>query len=438
MPIKTDENVKEKLSAKEFLRQKVIFSPMGTIYLAFFKWLFISIIVGVFVGVICGYFSKILGYVTDLRHNNSSFVYFLPISGIVIVWLYKITNNADNTGTNSVILAARAKHRVRFVIAPLIFVSTLITHLFGGSAGREGAALQLGAALTSPVGKIFKLDKDDLSILTMCGMSAGFAALFGTPVGAAVFAVEVTIVAAAQYSALVPCILSGVISTMITRFIGNESEIFLVDNVSKLNFDLETISTLGIVIFIAILCAIVSEIFCYAMKKTHKFMEERIPNAYIRVLVGGAIVLVATILIGNRDYNGSGMEVIERAFSGEVFPFAFAIKIILTAVTLGSGFKGGEIVPSFFIGATFGAFMGGLMGLSPALSAGIGMISVFCGVTNCPFASIILSAELFGLDGITYFAVAILISYMLSGYSGLYSAQKFYQSKTKRIRFIKG
>ena len=153
--------------------------------------------------------------------------------------------------------------------------------------------------------------------------------------------------------------------------------------------------------------------------------------------MGGAIIIVLTLLLGTNDYNGAGMDVIERAFEGEASPFAFVLKILFTALTLGAGFKGGEIVPSFFTGATFGCFFGGLLGLDPSFGAAVGLLAVFCGVTNCPFATIILSIELFGAGGLAYYALAIAISYMLSGYSGLYSAQQFYQSKLKPVKYMK-
>ena len=266
----------------------------------------------------------------------------------------------------------------------------------------------------------------------MCGMSAGFSALFGTPVAAAIFAVEVTIVGAVQYSALVPCMISAITASLVAHCLGAEAESFIVSGVPV--FDQNAVIQLLSVIVIGIACAIVSTVFCEVMHKASHLYAKYINNPFLRIMAGGAIVAILTVILGTTDYNGAGMDVIKRAFSGEAEPLAFMLKILFTALTLGCGFKGGEIVPTFFMGSTMGCVLGGLLGLNPSFGAAVGLIAMFCGVTNCPFASIILSAELFGMNGLPFYAAAISISYMLSGYSGLYSAQKFYQSKFRQDR----
>lgn len=399
----------------------------------FLKWLFIAVIVGAIVGAAGTAFSMALGFATSYRTDNKLIIFAMPIAGVVIVFLYNVMKLSRDPGTNNIIKGARSEEKVSLKLAPLIFAATFLTHITGGSAGREGAALQIGGSLASPFGKLFKLDKEDTSILIMCGMAAGFSALFGTPVAAAVFAVEVTIVAAAQYSALVPCMVSGVTAAVVSKILGAEPESFIVSGIPS--FNSEAAPHLLRVILLGAACAAVSVLFCVAIHEAGNLYEKYIKNAYIRAAVGGAIVVVLTLLIGTTDYNGAGMNVIERAFSGQAFPVAFLIKILFTALTLGAGFKGGEIVPSFFVGATFGCAFGGLIGLSPSFGAAVGLLAVFCGVTNCPFATIILSIELFGASGLAYYALAIVISYMLSGYRGLYSAQQFYQSKLKPVRY---
>lgn len=399
----------------------------------FLKWLFIAVIVGVIVGAAGTAFSMALGFATAYRTDNKLIIFAMPLAGVVIVFLYNVMKLSRDPGTNNIIKGARSEEKVSLKLAPLIFAATFLTHITGGSAGREGAALQIGGSLASPFGKLFKLDKEDSSILIMCGMAAGFSALFGTPVAAAVFAVEVTIVAAAQYSALVPCMVSGVTAAVVSKILGAEPESFIVSGIPS--FNSEAAPHLLRVILLGAACAAVSVLFCVAIHEAGDLYEKYIKNAYIRAAVGGAIVVVLTLLIGTTDYNGAGMNVIERAFSGQAFPIAFLIKILFTALTLGAGFKGGEIVPSFFVGATFGCAFGGLIGLSSSFGAAVGLLAVFCGVTNCPFATIILSIELFGASGLAYYALAIVISYMLSGYRGLYSAQQFYQSKLKPVRY---
>lgn len=399
----------------------------------FLKWVVIAVIIGVIVGLAGTAFSIALSFATAYRTDNKLIIFAMPLAGVVIVFLYNIMKLSRDPGTNNIIKGARSEEAVSVRLAPLIFAATFLTHITGGSAGREGAALQIGGSLASPFGKLFKLDKDDTSILIMCGMAAGFSALFGTPVAAAVFAVEVTIVAAAQYSALVPCMVSGVTAAVISKMLGAEGESFIVSGIPS--FNSEAAPSLLRVTVLGAACAAVSVLFCVAIHEAGKLYAKYINNVYIRAAVGGLIVVALTLLIGTTDYNGAGMDVIERAFSGQAFAVAFAVKILFTALTLGAGFKGGEIVPSFFVGATFGCAFGGLIGLSPSFGAAVGLLAVFCGVTNCPFATIILSIELFGAGGFVYYALAIAISYMLSGYRGLYSAQQFYQSKLKPVRY---
>lgn len=399
----------------------------------FLKWSFIAVLVGVIVGIAGTAFSYALGFATSFRTDNKLIIFAMPLAGLVIVFLYTICGLSRDPGTNNIIKGARSEEKVSVKLAPLIFIATFLTHITGGSAGREGAALQIGGSLASPLGKLFKFDKDDMSILIMCGMAAGFSSLFGTPVAAAVFAVEVTIVAAAQYSALVPCVVSGVTASLAAQLLGASPESFIVSGVPSFGGgsapDLLRVAVLGIA------CAGVSVLFCFAIQKTGGLYKKYVKNPYLRVLAGAGIIIVLTLLLRTTDYNGAGMDVIERAFSGEAFPLAFLLKIAFTALTLGAGFKGGEIVPSFFVGATFGCFFGGLLGLDPSFGAAVGLLAVFCGVTNCPFATIILSIELFGAGGLAFYALAIAISYMLSGYWGLYSAQQFYQSKLKPVRY---
>ena len=401
--------------------------------LGFLKWFAIAVAVGIVVGLAGTAFNIALSFATEFRTFHKPIIFALPIAGLAIVFLYRIMGLSQDPGTNNIIKGARSEEKVSIKLAPLIFIATFLTHITGGSAGREGAALQIGGSVASPFGKLFRLDKDDTSTLIMCGMAAGFSALFGTPAAAAVFAVEVTIVAAAQYSALVPCMVSSVTAALTAKFFGVSPESFIVKGVPV--FNTEAVPDLLRVTLLGALCAGVSVLFCYAIQSGGKLYKKYIKNEYLRVAAGGAIVVVLTLLIGTTDYNGAGMDVIERAFSGTASPIAFAMKILFTALTLGAGFKGGEIVPSFFTGATFGCFFGGLIGLDPSFGAAVGLLAVFCGVTNCPFATLVLSIELFGSGGLPFFALAITISYMLSGYWGLYSAQKFHQSKLRPVLY---
>jgi len=388
----------------------------------FIKWGIISIIVGIVGGLVGTAFHKSVDYVTELRTDNSWLIFLLPIGGLIIVALYDICK--VHSGTNRVIESVRTDKKVPILMAPLIFVSTVITHLLGGSAGREGAALQLGGSIGYQFGKIFKLDEKDMHLIVMLGMSGVFAALFGTPLTATFFALEVISVGVIYYVALVPCIFSSVAAY-------NVALLFGVNPVKFDNITIQPVNLLfiGKVIILAILCALVSICFCMAIKHFSAFAEKRVTNDYIRAFGGGCIIILLTLAVGTNDYNGAGMDVISRAIEGNANTWAFILKIIFTVITIGAGFKGGEIVPTFFIGSTFGCVVGELLGIDPSFGAAIGFVAMFCGVVNCPFASIMLALEVFGTNSMLVFAIVCGVSYMMSGYYGLYSSQKIMYSK---------
>ena len=305
-------------------------------------------------------------------------------------------------------------------------INKVVPNLFGGSAGREGAALQMGGSIGSSIGRVFRFDEKDKHVMIMCGMSAAFSALFGTPMAAAIFSMEMISVGVMYYIALVPCVISSLIAHGIASYFNVTNEFFAIENIPDF-----TILNSVKISALAILCALVSILFCVALHSGEALYKKYLPNKYTRVFIGGCFVIIATMLVGNQTYNGTGMSVIQSSIDGSVRPEAFLLKIIFTALTLGAGFKGGEIVPSFFIGATFGCLFGNLTGFEPSLCTAVGMISLFCGVTNCPITSLLISFELFGYDGMPYFLLAIPFSYMLSGYFGLYRSQKIVYSKYK-------
>jgi H+/Cl- antiporter ClcA len=390
------------------------------------KWVVFSIISGIVVGLVGTAFYFSMAYVTNMRAMHPWLIYFLPLGGLVIVGAYHLMHDEKDTGTNLVLSSIHSGDHLPLRMAPLIFVSTLITHLFGGSAGREGAALQLGGSIGSGIGSLFKFDEKDKHIMIMCGMSAAFSALFGTPMAAAIFSMEVVSVGIMHYSALVPCVVASLIAHGIATHFGASAEVFFIEEIPA--FGIETSVKITV---LAILCALVSILFCVALHGSEHLYKKYLKNPFIRIFVGGCLIIILTLLVGNQDYNGTGINVIEKCFDGSVRSEAFLMKIIFTAITLGAGFKGGEIVPSFFTGAAFGCLFGNIVGFSPTLCAAIGMTSVFCGVTNCPITSLLISFELFGYDGMPYFLLAVSFSYMLSGYFGLYHSQKIMYSKYK-------
>ena len=392
--------------------------------LALCKWILFSVMIGIIVGLVGACFHHAIDFVTELRGEYPWLLFFLPAAGLLIVWSYHITGMADDRGTEFVIKSVRDGKTLRIRTAPLIFIGTVLTHLCGGSSGREGAALQLGGSISSVIGRGMKLGDRDRRVITMAGMAAGFSALFGTPVTAAVFAMELENVGVMYYAAIVPCILSALIAQLVAGKMGVTPTEFELLSIP----DLSVMSLLRILV-LGILCAVVSILFCALMHLAPKFYGRLTKNPYIEVMIGGCLVVVLMLIFGS-DYQGAGMDVINRAINGTARPEAFFIKILLTALTLAAGFKGGEIVPALFAGATFGCVIGGLLGLPASFGAAAGMVSVFCGVTNCPLASILLSYELFGGEGVALFSLAIAVSYMLSGYWSLYGAQRIVYSKT--------
>ena len=391
----------------------------------FFKWILISSLTGTVGGIVGSIFHLSVEFANDTRIKYPWILYLLPFGGLIIVFLYKKAMNED-PGTNHVINSIRTDGRVPFLMSPLIFIGTVITHLLGGSAGREGAALQLGGSIGSQIGNFIGLDEKDMHLITLCGMSGVFSALFGTPLTATFFSMEVISIGIIYYSAFIPCIVSSLTAYAVSLYFGLEPVRFNLNVFPQITF----INIVKVMI-LGSLCAVVSIIFCRFMHESSKVLKKLMPNSYIRVFVGGTIIVLITVIIGSRDYNGAGMDVISNAINGSAKQEAFILKMIFTAITISVGYKGGEIVPTFFIGSTFGCVFGSVLGLNPCFGAAIGLVALFCGVVNTLITSIILSIELFGSGNIILFAIACGVSYMESGYYSLYTSQKIMYSKIK-------
>lgn len=390
------------------------------------KWLLLAVLTGLTVGFISSLFARALKFVTNYRTEHFWVFFLLPVAGLVIVFLYQKLGQ-DDGGTNQVLSTIRSQDDVPFRSAPLIFVSTILTHFTGGSAGREGAAIQLGGSIGNQLGSWFHLDEEDRHVMVMCGMSAAFSAVFGTPMAAAVFSMEVVSVGIMYYAALVPCVISSIIASEFAANFGIHPESFHVVDIPDL-----TVETGLKMVLVAVACAAISIIFCMTLQGISKFYTKYFKNPYIRIIAASAIIIAISLLLRTTDYMGAGNDLIELAIEeGQARPLDFFWKILLTALTMRAGFRGGEIVPSFCIGATFGCLMGHLIGLSPSICAAAGMAALFCGVTNCPITSILIAFELFGFRGVSYYLIAVSISYAVSGYYGLYKDQTIVYSKYK-------
>ncbi len=358
------------------------------------KWLLLAAAAGLSCGLVGTAFHVAVEFVTELRGEHPWLLYLLPLAGLAIVGLYKLLGT-EGQGTNDIFDQVHQGGGISILLVPAIFLGTVLTHLCGGSAGREGAALQMGGSLGYRVGRLFGFDERDLRIATTTGMAAFFTALFGTPLAASIFSIAVVSVDSFYHAAFFPALIGALEAYGVSRLV-------------------------------------LSVVFCGTIRLTERQLHRRVPNPWLRVFAGGCAVMVLTLLCGTTDYNGAGMDVIAAAVEqGTVRPEAFLMKILFTAVTLGAGFKGGEVVPSFFVGAAFGCAAGPLLGLPAGFAGALGLVAVFCGATNCPLASIALAVELFGGEGLLCFSLACCVSYVLSGYSGLYSSQTILHSKLK-------
>ena len=389
------------------------------------RWFLLAVPTGLVCGLVGTAFHLAVETVTELRGEQPWLLFLLPVAGLAITAFYKWTK-CEGVGTNNVIRAVQSGEPVSLLLVPAIFLGTVLTHLCGGSAGREGAALQMGGSIGWNVGVLLHLKDHDRRTATISGMAAFFSALFGTPLTAALFAMMVEDVGLTFTSAFVPAFTSALIAYGCSLSFG----------IAPTHFALTapdlTIWNAFLVIVLGAACALVTRLFCLTLH----FMEHTVPkllkNSWLRAALGGALVVAFSYLFGAGRYNGAGMGVITAAVEqGEALPWDFLCKIFLTALTLSCGFKGGEVVPSFFVGATFGCVFGPLLGLPAGFAAAVGLVSVFCGASNALIPSILLGFELFSGAGLELIALGCGICYMLSGHSGLYSSQNFITNKLR-------
>ena len=389
------------------------------------KWLLVSGVVGVFCGLLGSAFHIGVEYATEFRLTHSWVLYTLPAAGLLVVAIYRFTGT-EGQNTNNIIEEVSSGRGLSPALVPAIFFSTIVTHLAGGSAGREGAALQMGGTLGFTAGRLLRLDDKDLRTATLTGMAAFFSALFGTPLAATIFASAVVSVGVLYHAAFIPCFVASLVAYGISLLLGVAPTRFAVTAPGL---------SLGMLLRVAVLaalCAMVAVLLCAVLHQTEHLFARCFRSPWLRAFCGGALLLGLSLLPGTGDYNGAGMSVITAAVEqGRAAPAAFLLKMLFTAITLAAGFKGGEVVPSFFVGAAFGCVVGPLLGIPAGFGAAVGLVAVFCGAVNCPVASMFLSVELFGAEGLLYFALACGLSYVLSGYSGIYSSQRILYDKLK-------
>ena len=393
---------------------------------AILKWGLLGILMGCIGGTVGSGFHYVLHFVTHLRGEHMWLVWLLPLGGLLTVGLYRVLKLRKNRGTNEIIDAILNNDPVKTTVAPAIFLATATTHLLGGSAGREGAALQLGGSIGSWIAKWLRLDDKDRTVLIMSGMSAVFAGLFGTPLAACIFVLEFIMVGRIFTPALVPCYLSALVASLGAQALGILPETFPLTTAVAFNIG----GTLRYML-LAVLVSLVGIIMCQIFHKAEHLAARFIPNTWLRIAIGGAVIAGLTAIVGDQRYNGAGMDMALAAVGGQADWYDFLLKMLFTAVTLAAGFKGGEIVPTFCIGATFGCVLGSLLGLDPGISAALGLVGLFCCATNAPLAAIALSIEMFGSTNLYLFGLVCVICFLLSGNGGLYGSQRLQFKKTE-------
>ncbi len=386
----------------------------------------LSLPLGIVCGLVGAIFVKSIAFVTELRTEYTWILYLLPILGLALTLIFKLLK-VRGVGTNHIINSVRTNEGTSPLLSVAIFSGTVLSHLGGASVGREGAALQLGGSMGELLSRLLKAEEPCRRVIVMSGMAGCFSALFGTPFAAFVFVLEVVRVGKNAIKSIVPVLVSSMVAFVTANLLGVEPERFPLNKIPAFSLDIT-----WKMLVIAVAGAIVSMIFVYALHTAEKGFKKLIKDDFIKVAVGGIAIIFLTKLVGTTDYNGGGIDIVHHIFTeGEVHYEAFFLKVVFTAISVGMGFKGGEIVPTIFIGGTFGGACALVLGIDPAFGAAIGITALFSGVTNCPTATFVLACEMFGLQGAGYFAVVSVLAFALSGKVSLYSGRKLPFVKNK-------
>lgn len=401
-------------------------------FLFFAKYVLLGTLIGLLVGSICAGFLVSLEKVTAWRLAQPWLLFLLPLGGVIVGYVYHVYGGNSIKGNNLILESIQdGKEVVPVRMSFLIWFATLVTHLLGGSAGREGTAVQMGGSIAEGVGKVFKISQSERRILLMCGISSGFGAVFGTPLAGTVFALEIAMIGIVTYQALLPC--------LVASLTGHFTVIYLW-GVQHTHYSMGEIPTMSAFLLMKVVIAsiafgFVGMIFSTLIHTMKKLFQRYFHHYAWRSIIGGCAVILLVYVLGTRSYLGLGLPLLTDAFETDIDSLAFMWKTLFTVVTLGSGFQGGEVTPLFIVGATLGHSLSLLLQISTPFLAGLGFVAVFGAAANTPLACIFMGIELFGGEGAIYIFIACVISYLFSGHQGIYSAQKvgYYKHGLKEI-----
>lgn len=389
------------------------------------RWLLLASAVAALAGSASAFFLLALDWATATRESHRWLIWGLPMAGLLVGWVYLKVGHGVEAGNNLLIDEVHdPKKVVPLRMAPLILVSTVVSHLFGASVGREGTAVQMGGALADQFTHAFKMTPEDRRILLMAGISAGFASVFGTPLAGAIFGLEVLVIGRLRYDALLPCFIAAIVADQVTGLWGVHHTHYAAGAMPAI-----TAWTLGAVVLAGIVFGLVGMVFAEATHAASAFMKRRIAYAPLRPLIGGLAIATLVWFSGAWRYVGLGIPSIVEAFQQPAAPWEFAAKLGLTVASLASGFKGGEVTPLFYIGATLGNALAPLLQLPFPMLAALGFVAVFAGAANTPLACTLMAMELFGAEIGVFAGVACVVSYLFSGHTGIYKAQRVGHAK---------
>jgi H+/Cl- antiporter ClcA len=416
------------------------FQKIKQIMLITLKWLFICCLIGIFSGSASALFLVSLEFVTQIRIQNNWIIWLLPFGGLLIGYLYFISDSRISKGNNLLLEEySKPEKKIPFLMAPLVLLATLITHLFGGSAGREGTAVQMGGAIADLCSSIFKLPKSERRTLIILGMSAGFASVFGTPLAGAIFALEIVYFSKISIKNSILSFIVAYIAYFTVEFLEIKHTHYSIPVIPDMNF-----TAFFWVLVVSILFGLAALLFSRSTHFWGKLFSKNIKYPPLRPFIGGSILAITIYFIGTTKYIGLGVPEIVSSFSVQNTPYDFLLKILFTGFTLGAGFKGGEVTPLFFVGAALGSALSVVVPLPIALLAGMGFVAVFSGATHTPIACTVMGMELFGIHSGVYIGIACVIAYFFSGNIGIYKSQivkgakhHFYQKlKRKETKFL--